>query len=307
MNISVIIPTYNGVHQIMNVLESLELQTTQANEVIVVIDGSTDGTAELLNQMQSGLPNLKVIEQENSGRAGVRNRGALEASGDLLLFIDDDIIAPPQWIQEHLKHHENYPDTILTGTLDVQEITSKDDFFHFRMWLHDKWGKNMGYLSNSVLLSDPYLTACNLSLSRKRFDQLSGFDERLTDAEDYDLATRATNLHIPLFISPLSFAYNNDVDNVNCEKYLRRLRSYVSAQETLLKLKPEIYGSTHRYSTPQLSGLKYMIFNALAKRWWIDSVDNKLWKWLPKPIRFKLYDLIITSNGTFFPDKVPLS
>ena len=63
MKISVIIPTYNGAHKIMNVLYSLERQTVKPDEVIVVIDGSTDNTVELLKQQQLNFISFKIIDR----------------------------------------------------------------------------------------------------------------------------------------------------------------------------------------------------------------------------------------------------
>src|SRR6187397_1060160 len=96
MSTSVIIPTYNGAHKVVNVLRALEQQTHLPDEVVVVIDGSTDNTAELLRTNTFKLPSLRIIEQPNGGRAQVRNRGAKEASQDLLIFFDDDMRPVPQ-------------------------------------------------------------------------------------------------------------------------------------------------------------------------------------------------------------------
>ena len=306
MKVSVIIPTYNGAHKIMNALRSLEKQTVKPDEVLVVIDGSTDDTAVLLHKEKFSLRKFKIIEQENQGRAEVRNRGAKESIGDLLIFLDDDIIVPANWINEHIKHHVQYPSTIVTGRLEAPDFINKSDFFRFKMWLHRKWTKDISSELQSSILNAPYISANNFSLYRIVFNQLSGFDKRLRDAEDYDLATRAMKLNIRLYISYAAFAYNNDTDNITCETYLKRLRSYTSSQKILADLKPEIYSQDHQYAVPSLTGFKYIVFSFLTKRWWIKSVDNGYWSWLPEFARFKLYDMIITANGAFFPEKVPL-
>src|SRR5690606_6750877 len=132
MTISVIIPTYNGAHKIMGVLRSLEQQTHLPDEVIVVIDGSTDGTAAMLQQQAINLPQLKIVEQDNKGRAAVRNRGAVEASGDLLIFLDDDMLADNALIAHHLLAHEEAPEKIVTGKLRDVAQESPSDFEQFR-------------------------------------------------------------------------------------------------------------------------------------------------------------------------------
>jgi glycosyltransferase involved in cell wall biosynthesis len=84
---SIIIPTFNGASRIGNCLHSLVKQTTGRDiEILVVDDGSTDKTANLVRSYSS----VRLIAQANAGPASARNRGALEATGKILLFTDDD-------------------------------------------------------------------------------------------------------------------------------------------------------------------------------------------------------------------------
>jgi len=107
-NISVIIPAYNRVELIGETLRSLLNQTIPAKEIIVVDDGSTDGTAEtVLEMLKLGeaeelkisegkpWPEFKVIRQENAGPGAARNRGLKEATGEFIHFFDSDDIAAP--------------------------------------------------------------------------------------------------------------------------------------------------------------------------------------------------------------------
>jgi GT2 family glycosyltransferase len=108
-SISVIIPAYNRVSLIGETLQSLLNQTVQAKEIIVVDDGSTDGTAEaverefsVFSEQFSGNsksniqnPTFKVLRQANAGPAAARNRGLAEATGDFIHFFDSDDIAAP--------------------------------------------------------------------------------------------------------------------------------------------------------------------------------------------------------------------
>lgn len=87
MSLSLIIPTYNGAHKIVNLLDSLKEQTLQPNEIIIVIDGSTDNTIEVLQTYKQFFTNLTIIEQENQGRACVRNNGAKIAKSDYYNYL----------------------------------------------------------------------------------------------------------------------------------------------------------------------------------------------------------------------------
>lgn len=105
-SISVIIPAYNRAELIAETLRSLLNQTTPGKEIIVVDDGSTDGTAEVVErefsstiQTSSGFsavrPSLRIIRQQNAGPGAARNRGLSEATGEFIHFFDSDDIAPP--------------------------------------------------------------------------------------------------------------------------------------------------------------------------------------------------------------------
>lgn len=88
--ISVIIPAYNYAHHLPRALDSVLVQAAADVELIVVNDGSTDGTASVLQNYQFRNPGLRVIHQSNSGAAAARNRGVLEARGCYALMLDAD-------------------------------------------------------------------------------------------------------------------------------------------------------------------------------------------------------------------------
>src|SRR4051794_34409703 len=80
-------------------------------EIIVVVDGSTDGTAAALTQLDCAFP-IRVIEQDNRGLAAARNRGATVATGEILLFLDDDMICGPDLVQQHARFHGEGADAV---------------------------------------------------------------------------------------------------------------------------------------------------------------------------------------------------
>ncbi|OQY52235.1 MAG: hypothetical protein B6247_17630 [Candidatus Parabeggiatoa sp. nov. 2] len=96
MPISIIIPTYNGAKRIGKCLEALAQQDYQNDyEILVVDDGSKDNTAALIEEKY---PQVKLMRQENAGPAAARNNGAQHASGDIILFTDDDCIPVTDWL-----------------------------------------------------------------------------------------------------------------------------------------------------------------------------------------------------------------
>ncbi len=307
MTTSIVIPTYNGADKILNVLTCLMEQTVAPDEVIVVIDGSTDNTKEILSRNNFGFNKFRIIEQKNGGRAKVRNRGAHEASSELLIFFDDDMLPENNCLQQHIIHHHQHWGSILTGSaIDVQrEKCTEAQTFKTSLTL--KWSQQLIQTQGQPLPADQiFLTAANFSISKQLFTLLNGFDERLTDAEDYDLALRAHKAGIPLFYNHEAFAWHDD--RISFRTYIHRLRQYTRAQEMLTILKPELYAGKNKYQAPPPTGIKGCIFRFFAKKFWINQADKNSWmKLIPRNLRYRIYDVIIMTNGTFFPEKVHIS
>ena len=135
---SVIIPSFNGARKINHLLDSLLKQTAHEFEIIVVIDGSTDHTIDILSPYHKAFRKFKVILQNNQGRSRCRNNGAKAASADILIFYDDDMIPASDSVEKHLNFHSQFLG-ILCG--DVVEIfgANVSDLQNYKAWLTAKW------------------------------------------------------------------------------------------------------------------------------------------------------------------------
>ncbi len=120
MQISVIIATFNRREMLARTLPPLLAQDFPSDEyeVIVVVDGSTDGTTDLLRGFASH-SNLRVIEQENRGQAAAINAGLRAATGELVLFLDDDILSGPSLVAEHARAVRNGHTCLAFGPVHV--------------------------------------------------------------------------------------------------------------------------------------------------------------------------------------------
>src|SRR5688572_7831011 len=98
--VSVIVPTYNGERKIPALLTSLRRQSFIDFELIVVIDGSTDNTRKIVETTETPFPKT-IIVQPNLGRAFVKNNGARQAGGDILIFYDDDMRPDDRSVERH--------------------------------------------------------------------------------------------------------------------------------------------------------------------------------------------------------------
>ena len=113
--ISVIIPTYNRAGQLKDCLDSLFNQTYKNFEIIVIDDGSTDCTEDLVRDLQKEHKNLKYLKQKNKGPAGARNLGIKKARGKIIVFCDDDCTADKEWIKNIAEAYKNTCYNIIGG------------------------------------------------------------------------------------------------------------------------------------------------------------------------------------------------
>lgn len=185
MRISVIIPTYNRRDTLDRALSSVLAQSSPADEVIVVDDGSSDDSAQLVEQ---GYPEAKLIRQENRGVSAARNRGLEQASHEWIALLDSD----DEWLPAKLE-------TVRA----TQHLHTGAQLFHSdEIWIRNgvrvnamnKHGKSGG------MIFEQCLPLCVISPSaavirRAVFDQIGVFNESLPACEDYDLWLRLCHLH----------------------------------------------------------------------------------------------------------------
>ncbi len=293
MKIEIIIPTYNGRSRIPNLLKSLCLQSYKSFSVIVVIDGSIDNTNAIVEKFKEEL-DLSSISIPNVGRAGARNAGAkIARPGSLLIFIDDDMVVESDFVLKHRNHQLQYKGSLVTGP----QIKYEEHFTEYGIYERKK---NLRIIENEFplyinLLKAPYLTAANFSILKEKFDMLGGFDERLSDGEDYDLAVRAFHKKMKIYFVRI---YADHKDGLNCEGFIKRSIEYRRAGNRLCELKPEIYESdTQLKSRLNYPKYKYFfLFWTFSHESLVLMLDKGRFQWIPTKFRYKLYDVIITAN-----------
>jgi glycosyltransferase involved in cell wall biosynthesis len=222
--VSVVIPTYNRLSRLRRVLAALDVQTypTEQFEVVVVSDGSTDGTDEFLADAK-GPFELAVVTQRNQGPAVARNRGVEAARGAIVLFIDDDVVATPRLIEEHVESHAAQTgDAVVIGPM----ITPPG--FAMRPWV--AWEQDMLYKQYDAMNTGVYgatfrqFYTGNASLPRQRFLDVGGFDARFRRAEDVELAYRLDEAGLQWIWNP--DAVGHHYADRPFESWLRTARDY---------------------------------------------------------------------------------
>lgn len=194
IELSIIIPTFNRKDLLLRCLEHLKAQTYPAQkfEVIIAIDGSTDGTNETLQTIHFPFQ-LTVLDQENRGPAAARNLGANRATGNYLLFLDDDILATPKLIEEHLSTHKQHPLSIVVGPTPM----SPDTKTAAANWQRDAYQKDIERLNRWGFdaIDHYFCLGANGSLARELFERSKGFDESLhSEGDETELGLRLMDL-----------------------------------------------------------------------------------------------------------------
>lgn len=188
IELSVIIPTFNRAERLQACLEALSQQTHPATdfEVIVVVDGSTDKTAETLAKLTTPY-DLTVLYQINSGQHIARNHGATHARGRFCLFLDDDIMAEPQLVAEHLRLHTQQERVVGIGQITISVADADWYTQRFAQGWHDHY-KKLNESLRQPSWTDGY--GGNISVSRSLFMEVGGFAPDIRRSHDIELAFR---------------------------------------------------------------------------------------------------------------------
>jgi GT2 family glycosyltransferase len=268
--LSIVIPTHNRAERLRQNLLALTRQTAAPDvyEIGVVADGCTDGTAGMVADVAATTPvRLVVITQSPSGAAAARNLGAASASAAVLLFLDDDMEAPPDLVSAHIAAHRHRPRTVVIGRFSTPadptaSLLSKDA----RRWWADR----------AAARSRPdhrftFLDVCtgHLSMSRELFDQAGGFDPRFAadmSGEDFELGIRLARIGA-------HFVYASDAvtvhhDRPTPQRVLTRAEQDGRGQSVLTQRHPELFW---QFAFRHLGGI--------SEKWPLEPVSTLLWWW----------------------------
>lgn len=200
--VSVIVPTFNRAESLGWVLAGLAAQTVPAVdfEVVVVCDGSTDATLAMLDLLDPPFE-LRVFQQENSGPSTARNRAVAEATGELLVFIDDDLVPGPNCLAGHLALYE----ATSRPSVGIGPMLRPPNF-ELQPWT--RWEQKMldkqydAFTPGEAPASPRQFYTANASLSRSEFIAVGGFDPGMRRGEDVDLGYRLAEQGLGFFFLP---------------------------------------------------------------------------------------------------------
>jgi glycosyltransferase involved in cell wall biosynthesis/peptidoglycan/xylan/chitin deacetylase (PgdA/CDA1 family) len=282
---SIVIPTHQRRERVLRTVAALSDQEGDDFEVVVVNDGSTDGTADALRTLSVPFA-LTVIEQGNRGAAAARNAGAEAARGEILLFLDDDMEAHPSLLVEHDRSLREGADLVL-GDLPLHpESPANVLSAGVGSWASSRRDR-LAARPDDIPLAD--LLTGQLSIARDAFERMGGFDVDLTrdglfGGEDVDFGYRVLKAGYRVRFNPEAISYQYfDVDPA---EFLRReYEAGRGAQELALK---------HPERAEQLAGIRGL--EGRRRRWLLGplAIAPRAFSW---PLRASVASLVRSGRG----------
>jgi len=202
---SVIIPAFNEASQIRQCIESVTANKGEGieHEIIIVDNGSTDGTLKIAKEMK-----VKVIENSDGERksiAALRNAGAEAAGGSVFAFLDADMVVPDNWLIS-AKEFFNKGYEGAMGFVERAPSTAG--------WVGKTWGERL-YLKHTEVTSVDFLAGRNIFINRHVFEAIDGFNEKFKTNEDKDLILRVLDAGYKAILVPDAI-----VTHLGCERDL---------------------------------------------------------------------------------------
>ncbi|MCB0511670.1 MAG: glycosyltransferase family A protein [Chitinophagales bacterium] len=293
---SIVVPTYNRAHLITSTIESLTKQDYTNFEIIIVDDGSTDNTAEVIAPFLSDA-RISYYKKNNAERAAARNYGATKAKGEYVNFFDSDDIALPNHLKvaNQLVQEKNNPEWFhLAYSWAETDLTIKKHFNNFK-----------GDTLNSIICNGNPLS-CNGVFIRKDKILENRFNEKreLSASEDYDLWLRLA-ARFPLYYSNevTSLIIDHDARSVramNPQKIIDRLNIFTNSVKSdeqiqkvfsnklnTIQMFADLYIAVHLAPQPKykLDSIKYLFktiftdISVLKLKAFYATLKNIIIKW----------------------------
>jgi GT2 family glycosyltransferase len=204
--VSVVLATYNRLDSLLRLLSCLSDQTLPPSrfEVVVVDDGSAIPVREHVTGRRYPFP-VSVIEQANAGPSAARHRGVLQASGEVLVLVDDDMELPPHFLETHLRYHTGDRPTAVFGRYASDPNIGAKSLFERYHGL--KWDElSSAVASGRVKVDGTLLATGNASMRRQDYLQVGGLDLSLPRAEDVALGLDLEEIGVELVFSDAAYS-----------------------------------------------------------------------------------------------------
>ena len=232
-------PTYNRSDLLGRALHGLLEQSLapEQYEIVVVDDGSTDATPQVVAAVAAPAARLRYFRQENKGPAAARNYGVREAKGEIVLFTGDDCFPVPTLLEEHLRTYDQEGDVGVIGHVAWHPELEVTPFMSFL-----EEGIQFGFKHIEDPENVPFWSfyTSNCSVRKSRLDRVGGFDEDFPYAayEDIEVGYRMQRKGLRLVYRPAALTYHHHATTL--ERYLQRQRLAGRAAVIFWRKHPEL-------------------------------------------------------------------
>jgi GT2 family glycosyltransferase len=300
IDLTVVIPTYNRRAMLREAVESLRVQSHPRDryEIVIVSDGSTDGTDEQYGAPPRD-PAMRLVRQEKRGfgLASARNLGLSAAAGELVLFFDDDMVAAPELIATHVRTHAAFDESVAVCGR-VEPAADIPDTPFCRLVIGDVCRGFRTDIGQARFISFESAFSWQTSFKRNVLRRLGGYDEtfRRYGWEDIEFAFRAAGHGLRFFYEPGAVSFHRD-GRATVAAHGERLRTASRAAPFLFARHPDLRSRIPMYadkepiewSADRIDLIGWKVFRTLLARRGMRSLLERMtplveralpWPWL---------------------------
>jgi glycosyltransferase involved in cell wall biosynthesis len=269
--VSVVIPAYNRANCVACAVESALAQTFRDFEIIVIDDGSSDNTTEILKQFGD---KIRLIRQENRGVSAARNTGIHFARGKWIAFLDSDDYWHPEKLERQLKALEKYSAKIsFTRCVNGQNESLRDIEYIFAT-LCEPEIYSVQNAVDSVCLSPRHPMIQTMVAEKKLLEKAGFFDETFRAAEDAELLFRLSFLSGFIYIDrPLTTIFENSTNSLT---YSEKLEPMARRNQSYLRLQGQMYWRLAEISPEKVSVIRKRLGYFISRRAEIACASGEL-------------------------------
>ena len=258
---SVIVPVYNRIDEVHDLLESLTHQTNKDFEVILVEDGSTE-PCETEAKQYADIIDVKYFYKSNEGRSIARNHGIENASGEYFIFFDSDCVIPENYFSELSKRlKENYTDCFGGPDAAHDSFTDVQKAINYSMTSFLTTG---GIRGGKIQMEKFVPRSFNMGYSRKVWEKIGGFREMFS--EDIDMSTRVRQAGFSIQLIREAYVYHKR--RTSLPKFCRQTYVFGMSRITLKLLYPGSMKLVHCMPAAFVIGSAAMIILSILWHWY---------------------------------------
>ncbi len=259
---SVIVPVYNRIDEVRDLLDSLSAQTLKNFEVIIVEDGSTLPCGDVVRSYTPAL-DARYFFKPNEGRSIARNYGIDRARADYFIFFDSDCVIPPDYFATLTSNLDAAPLDCFGGPDAAHEsFSDTQKAINFAMTSFLTTG---GIRGGKVSLEKFTPRTFNTGFSRRVYESVGGFREMFS--EDIDMSTRIRNAGFTIGLIPEAFVYHKR--RIDMKKFFRQVHVFGMSRITLKLLYPGSLKAVHTLpALAVIAGIILLMLAIFSSPWW---------------------------------------